>query len=52
MKEIILPAVVALIVSAVYCKVSAVYTFRVIDDYVKNVIMMAKKSIRDAYLKE
>ena len=52
MKEIILPAVIALVVSAIYCKISAVYTFRVIDGYVKNVITMAKESIRDTYLKE
>lgn len=48
MNEIIVSAAVSLVVSAVYCKISAVHTLDVIDGYVKSVIDMAKKSIRDA----
>lgn len=42
-------AVIAMIISLVCNKISAAYTFKVIDGYVKNMIELAKKSIRDAY---
>lgn len=47
MKEILIPAIVSLFVSAVYCRISADWTFKIIDDYVKEVVEIAKKSIRD-----
>lgn len=50
--EYIAPALIALIVSVVCCKISAAYTFKVIDGYVKDVIELAKKSISDTYLKK
>lgn len=52
MKEILVPAIVSLFVSAVYCRISADWTFKIIDDYVKDVVETAKKSIRDMYKEE
>lgn len=48
--QILTSAIVAIIVSAIYCKISAANTFSVIDGYVKDMIELAKKSIGDAYL--
>lgn len=48
MENIIVPAITAIIVSGIYCKISAVHTFNVIDGYVKDLIEMVKKSLRDA----
>lgn len=50
MKTIIESAVIALMVSAVYGKISAAHTFKVIDSYVKDMIETAKKLIRDTQL--
>ncbi len=50
MKDIAVAALTAIVASAVYCKISAAYTFKVIDGYVKEMIDMAKDSIRNAHL--
>ena len=50
MENIVISAVTALTVSFIYCKISAGHTFKVIDGYVKDLIDMAKKLIRDAYV--
>lgn len=50
MADIVVTVIVALAVSVVSCKISAAHTFNVIDGYVKEVIELAKKSIRDAYI--
>lgn len=42
-------AIVALIVSVIYNKISAAYIFNVIDGHVNNMIEMVKKLIRDTY---
>lgn len=41
--------VVSIAVSIASNKILAAHTFNVIDDYVKDLIEVAKKSIRDAY---
>lgn len=46
--EIVLSILASLIVSVIYNKISAAYTFKVIDGYVKDVIGMVKELIRDA----
>lgn len=46
---IAISAMTSLIVSVLCCKISAAYTFKVIDGYVKDMIEIAKKSIRDTY---
>lgn len=50
MKVIVAAAVVSLIVSVVCGKITAAYTFKIIDGYVRDIIEVAKKSIRDAYI--
>lgn len=40
---------VSLCVSVIANKILAVYTFKVIDGYVKDLFEITKKSIRDAY---
>ena len=40
---------IAAVVSAIVSKIIAVHTFNVIDDYVKDVVDMAKESIRNAH---
>lgn len=49
--ETILVSVVAsTVVSVICCKISAAHTFNVIDGYVKDMIELAKKSIRNAHI--
>ena len=50
MENVIISAVTAFVVSAIYNKVSAAHTFEKIDGYVRDVIELAKQSIRDAKL--
>lgn len=50
--EIITAAITSLVVSVIYCKISAAHTLKVIDGYVKSMIDMAKESIKDAYLRK
>lgn len=47
-KTIMVAAVTALVVSAIYGKVSAVHTFNVIDGYVKDLFELLRQSIRNA----
>lgn len=42
--------VVSIAISLIVGKMVAAHTFLVIDGYVKDIVDMAKKSIRDAYL--
>lgn len=42
--------VVSIVMSLIVGKMIAAHTFMVIDDYVKDIVDMAKKSIRDTYL--
>jgi hypothetical protein len=48
-KNVVTAAIVALIVSVIYNKISAAYIFNVIDGHVNNMIEMVKKLIRDTY---
>lgn len=50
--EIILSAGIAVIVSMICNKILAVHTFNVIDGYVRELVEMTKKSIRDTYFNE
>ena len=50
--ESVSSAIIAVVVSVVCNTILAVHTFNVIDGYVKELIEMAKNSIRDAYLNE
>lgn len=45
---IVTSSVISIIVSLICGKIIAIHTFNVIDGYVREVIEMAKKSIRDA----
>lgn len=47
MECIVVSAITALVVSAVYNKISAVHTFNVIDGYVREIIEMVKGLIRN-----
>ena len=46
MENVIISAVTALAVSVIYNKISAVHTFEVIDGYVREVIELAKQSMK------
>ena len=48
-KEIIIAAVTAIVVSVICCNISARVTFKKIDKYVADMVDLAKKSIRNAY---
>lgn len=47
MDYVVVSAITALVVSAVYNKISAVHTFNVVDGYVREVIEMVKGLIRN-----
>lgn len=49
MNTIITAATTAVIVSVVCCKIMSRIIFEIIDKYVKDMVELAKKSIRDAY---
>ncbi len=50
--QVMIPAAVAAATSLICCKISAAHTLDVIDGYVKEMIELAKKSIRDADISE
>ncbi len=50
MQTAIVAAVTATIVSVICCNISSKVTLNIIDKYVEDMINLAKKSIRDAYL--
>lgn len=49
MENLIVNILVAIVVSAISNKILAAYTFRVIDGYVKDIVEIAKQSIRNAH---
>lgn len=52
MEIIIIAAVTAGIVSVICCNVKMYKEFKVLDKYVKDMIELAKSSIRDAYTRK
>ncbi|MCM1039821.1 MAG: hypothetical protein NC434_10905 [Ruminococcus sp.] len=48
-REELICVLIALLVSFITNKILAIYTFKVIDGYVKELFEITKKSIRDAY---
>ena len=50
--ELLAVIATSFIVSVIYNKISAAYTFHVIDGYVKEIIELAKNSIQDAKINE
>lgn len=46
---IAIAAVTSFIVSVICCNISAIVTLNIIDRYVKEMIRLAKESIRDAH---
>ncbi len=49
-KEVIIAAVTAMVISVICCNISARVTFNKIDKYVADMIDLAKESIRNAYI--
>lgn len=49
MSNILACALIALGVSVIANRILAIYTFKVIDGYVKDLFEITQKSIRDAY---
>lgn len=49
METILVSVITSALITTIICKILAVYTFEVIDDYVKNMIDVAKKLVRDAH---
>ena len=47
---IVIAAVTSFIVSVICCNISAIVTLNIIDRHVKEMIRLAKESIRDAYV--
>lgn len=47
MQEIITSAIVSIVLSAIYNKISAVHTLNVIDGYVNSMTHLIKELIRD-----
>ena len=45
--EILEVVITSVIVSAIYNKIAAAHTFKVIDGYVRDVVELAKQLIRD-----
>lgn len=46
---VIIAAVTALAVSVICCKIYSIYALKIIDKYVKDIIELAKQSIRNTY---
>lgn len=49
LNEIIIPMIVSLVVTVICNRLLAIYTFKVIDTYIKELFESTKKSIRNAY---
>ncbi len=47
---IVITAVTAIIVSVICCNISAIIILNIIDRYVKDMIRLAKESIRNVYV--
>lgn len=50
MENIVVSALTALVVSSIFCKISAVYIFSVIDGHVEKTFELIKKLISDTYI--